>query len=672
MSIRSRFTPSPVARGAAVARRSVRPAAGSTPESDGWSPRLLAPSLCRLSGLLFLAAVAATGVSVRAEEPQPAPKVDSPPPPPPQLVAEGQILDSVGGGVSGVEVVARKVSKEGAEGEVIARTTTNELGDYRLVSEQPYAGSVVVHIAPPNYLPISHRFECGPGKPPPFLADELAGSLTLVGRVLESVHSKPLAGAKVQLDAMYRTWHAVTAEDGRFEIKQVPPGRGVLAVTAEGYGREQHTVESLAAAGNVELVLKPERTARLLVVDDLNQPLAGVTIECYDQESNDFRMLVTDAKGRGEIRGLNFDIRELGARLTHRAHVSSLWFDRRLEFPSTAASSEHTLIMQRAGSVSGRVLDAATDRPLQGARVLIGDVISDFVPTAYTDDAGRFMIEGAAPGRCRLTVHRTDYAPQTVELDVKIGETASRDFRLTPGVVLKGIVRFDDGKPAAGALVETGEWHGGQTLGLRAMLGEKGEFELPNVPGEELEIIVSYRGGAPVTTKARPGESGPIEIVIPAAPADAAGPAPKPKQGDPAPDLKLQLLDGRTVGLDTFKGSVVLVHFWATWCPGCVAEIPAMVALQSKLSGRKNVVILSLSLDQERAKAERFVADRKMTWLHAIGEAGGAMAAADAFGVHAIPTNFVLDGEGRVIEHDLHGSALEAKLVALSTKDEKK
>jgi peroxiredoxin len=631
----------------------------------------------RFLAILLLGACLCTALStsVQADPPAaaPSPSADkpetAPPPPKPQLLAEGQVLNAVGGGVAGVEVVARRADDKGTEGEVIARAKTDGLGDYRLQATEPYTGPVVVRIEQPEYQPIVHRFECGPDSPPRFLADELVGALVLKGKVVESIHKKPLTGARVRLDALYRNWNAVTADDGAFEIQQVPPASGMLVVEADGYGREQLKIESLAAPGMVEVVLKPERIARLRIVDDQDRPIPGVTIEFYEQEKNDYRMLVTDAEGKCELRGLNFETVAMGARLTHRDHVSSLWFDRKLEFPLTAAASDHTLVLPRAGRVVGRVVDEATGRPLQGGRVLVGDVISDYAPVAYTDDDGRYTIEGAVPGKCRVTVHRTDYAPKTAEVEVTVAQSTTHDFKLTPGAAIKGTVKFEDGKPATGAMVETGDWLGGQTLGLRAMIGESGTFEFEHAPPEEIELVVSYRGGATANQKVRAGSGTIVELVLSAAAAEEDGrPVAKVKRGDPVPELKLIGLDGKPLRMEEYKGKVVLLHFWATWCPGCVAEIPAMVALSDKLAARKDVVIISLSLDGEKKLAEKMIADRKMKWLHAIGEAGGAMAAADSLGVYAIPTNFIIDGQGQIADQDIHGPALEARLIELATK----
>src|SRR3989338_9768630 len=69
-------------------------------------------------------------------------------------------------------------------------------------------------------------------------------------------------------------------------------------------------------------------------------------------------------------------------------------------------------------------------------------------------------------------------------------------------------------------------------------------------------------------------------------------------KGKPAPDFTLQNEKGEAVRLADLKGKVVLVHFWATWCPPCVAEMPTLDAFIQKYRG-KNVVLLAISEDEE-------------------------------------------------------------------------
>ena len=115
---------------------------------------------------------------------------------------------------------------------------------------------------------------------------------------------------------------------------------------------------------------------------------------------------------------------------------------------------------------------------------------------------------------------------------------------------------------------------------------------------------------------------------------------------DPAPEFNLAGLDGKPVILADTKGKVVLVNFWATWCGPCRAEIPDLVELQNKYKDRLQILGLVVD-DEDQAAIKKFVAKYRVNYPVAI--------ATDALrleygGIPALPTSFVLDPEGRVVQ----------------------
>lgn len=114
-----------------------------------------------------------------------------------------------------------------------------------------------------------------------------------------------------------------------------------------------------------------------------------------------------------------------------------------------------------------------------------------------------------------------------------------------------------------------------------------------------------------------------------------------------APAWELQDLSGRTIHSSDFKGKVVILNFWATWCPPCRAEIPSFVELQKKY-GDKGLAVVGISVDQGgmgtvKSFAEKnginypvVLADDKIT-----GAFGG---------IEAIPTTFVIDRAGHIVK----------------------
>jgi thiol-disulfide isomerase/thioredoxin len=104
-------------------------------------------------------------------------------------------------------------------------------------------------------------------------------------------------------------------------------------------------------------------------------------------------------------------------------------------------------------------------------------------------------------------------------------------------------------------------------------------------------------------------------------------------------------LDGRTITSSDLRGKVVLVNFWATWCPPCRAEIPDLIKLQDKY--RNTLVILGISEDEEISPGEvkKFATEQKMNYAVAMStpELGKIFK-----GVSALPTTFVIDPDGRM------------------------
>ena len=138
---------------------------------------------------------------------------------------------------------------------------------------------------------------------------------------------------------------------------------------------------------------------------------------------------------------------------------------------------------------------------------------------------------------------------------------------------------------------------------------------------------------------------------------------PAPSIGHPAPDFTLTDLDGNIVRLSDFRGQVVFLNFWATWCPPCRAEMPAIEAVYQEYKDR-DVVVIGIDLLESRSSVESFVEENSYSWIFTIDETG--IVAMD-YMVTGIPASFFIDKDGiiRALQVGAMSKALmEIKLAA--------
>jgi peroxiredoxin len=113
----------------------------------------------------------------------------------------------------------------------------------------------------------------------------------------------------------------------------------------------------------------------------------------------------------------------------------------------------------------------------------------------------------------------------------------------------------------------------------------------------------------------------------------------------PAPGWELKDVDGKPVNFSQFKGKVVVLDFWATWCGPCRSEIPGYVKLQEKYKD-KGLVIIGVSLDQQGPEVvKKFMRDFHLNYQVVMGDD----AVVEAFGgVDGIPSTFIIDRTGKI------------------------
>ena len=111
--------------------------------------------------------------------------------------------------------------------------------------------------------------------------------------------------------------------------------------------------------------------------------------------------------------------------------------------------------------------------------------------------------------------------------------------------------------------------------------------------------------------------------------------------------LEIQLKDitGNRVRLSDFRGKIVFLNFWATWCPTCVVEMPAMEKLHRRFKDQ-NFAMIAVNLQESEAQVKSFFEKFKLSFTALLDSSGEV---ASGLAVSALPTTFVLDKEGRIL-----------------------
>lgn len=118
--------------------------------------------------------------------------------------------------------------------------------------------------------------------------------------------------------------------------------------------------------------------------------------------------------------------------------------------------------------------------------------------------------------------------------------------------------------------------------------------------------------------------------------------------GQPAPAFQLAGLNGRTVALSDYKGKVVLLNFWASWCPECVEELPALQAVYLKHRAEGFEVVAASVDDQGRKAVLPFLAAAKVPPTFTVCLADDKTSR--AYAIHSLPASFLVGADGRVVK----------------------
>jgi peroxiredoxin len=114
-------------------------------------------------------------------------------------------------------------------------------------------------------------------------------------------------------------------------------------------------------------------------------------------------------------------------------------------------------------------------------------------------------------------------------------------------------------------------------------------------------------------------------------------------EGDSAPRFSLMDLYGKTWSLEALQGRVVIVNFWAPWCPPCRAEMPSLQRLSYKMKNNSDLVILTVLYREEPQESIRFMLDNNLTLTVLLDT---TLSVSKMYGVTGVPETYVIDKSG--------------------------
>ncbi len=593
----------------------------------------------------------------------------------------GQVLDGLGSGVKDAAVQIEVGGDEKTEGRVIGRASTDETGDFTIRLPGKPKGALHVRVRKERFAAYHATVEFPDDQTEVFVDVELSGTLAVRGKVMLAATSRPVAEVAVSLAVLGRQWEARTDSSGRFDLRGVSPGSGQLTISHDGYSRERRPIRIEEGMPEIEVLLYPERPLRVRVVDERGRALAGADVEM--QAVSDFFTATTDERGYADLHGIHREVTEVFWRVAHPDGVRMLDFERRIDLsgeadaaasrPAASRPAVRTLVLPRGGKVAGKVVDAEKGEPVITARVLVVDAPGVDPPIEWTDGEGEFEIAGLVPGPIAIAVQHADYAPELIEDEARAGWTRRLTIRLGKGKPLGGMVVNPAGTPIPQVQVVCTQWRYRDIIGLRALTDDKGCFRFDHAPGGPIEFAFQKPGVGALSGQMLTAGRTDYRFTLAPTPTRPASGADAPtttasggvEVGKSVPDFTVTATDGTKHQISQLRGKYVFVEFWATWCPPCRAEMPALKKLHARLGSRPDFVMLGISMDDDAAKVTAYAEKEKLGWPMAAGPDSGAATAAKRVGARFIPFNFLVGPDGKVIAVEVHGDDLPDRIGGL-------
>ncbi|MCM8762699.1 MAG: TlpA family protein disulfide reductase [Candidatus Omnitrophica bacterium] len=127
-----------------------------------------------------------------------------------------------------------------------------------------------------------------------------------------------------------------------------------------------------------------------------------------------------------------------------------------------------------------------------------------------------------------------------------------------------------------------------------------------------------------------------------------------------APDFTLQDINGKVLKLSDYKGKVVVINFWATWCPPCLAEIPDFVKFYNSYK-EKGVEIIGIAVSSDINDVKKIIGEKKINYPVCMSD---GKVESQYGGIRAVPTTFIIDKQGNIYQKKI-GSMSEKELTEI-------
>jgi peroxiredoxin len=582
----------------------------------------------------------------------------------------GIVVDSSGKPAAGATIMRNHEWRNPA-----AALTTGEDGRFKIVNLRP--GEMILTFQARGLAAQTRQLTLSNGMPD--MRIEMKPGNLFQGQVVDQ-SGKPISGALAQIDRLdlgplEYEWSSVTDEQGRFLWDSAPDGGHPYFFSAGGY--HPRTEPGLVADGRDKIIsLRRAEDGDKTIIDghvtDAGSKMPITEFSVYLKQfkdetiahtrppasaTNGYYSVATEPSSAGCM--IEIAARGYAPQMSERRSCRD--GDQRLDFALEKGEGISGTVFRPDGKPAAGV-EVAVCTEKEGAAIGRGHFNDMFQRNIVTaDENGDFLVPEPDGAQAIAVVAETGFGETNIE-----GVKGPFRITLAPWGSIEGVAT------AAGALLQGEKFallrnsgQPGVTLDrdeYSLKSGVDGAFMFSNVPpGNFLLVRVvsnQFTGARFLDVKA--GQTtGAANSEIDFAEADA--PAQKGlKTGDTAPPFEIKTVDGRPLRLADFRGKYVLLDFWATWCGPCVGETPHLKATYDAYGASDRFVMIGLSLDNAVSAPTEYARKNNIKWIQGFLGQWSASAVTPLYGVDAIPSIFLIDPDGKIVERDLRGDAIGA------------